>query len=43
MNNSLIYYQAEVAYRREHARRERRGWIGRTRNEVRVEETDTAA
>lgn len=43
MQNSLIYYQAEVAYRRQHARVERHGWLGRTRNELRITETDTAA
>lgn len=43
VQNSLMYYQAEVAYRRELARRERRGWLGRSRNEVRLIETDIAA
>jgi hypothetical protein len=43
MQNSLIYYQAEVAYRREHSRRERHGWLPRTRNQVHATETDTAA
>jgi hypothetical protein len=44
MQNSMIYYQAEVAYRRELARAERRGgWLGRTRNQVRDDRSDAAA